>query len=323
VREDRFTCFLALVSEKKDTLIDFCKKITEDYKRDHPFMVNRRKFKAGSHGALVLSRGTKCPSLLTREDLFFGKKKEGLELVRRMTSKETVEEMNSLGIPFRLNFLLYGHAGGGKSHYACAIAAVAHADLITISDITDIESAMDTCPERAVILWEDVDAMTYSREEGSRNEKDTTHIPLSTVLNTVDGDGKYVRIHVYTTNKIGALDPALIRPDRITMRIEFKTLTKEETAVTVNIYFPKADADAARELFWASKKEGTDAAKIVASTDGPARPPIGYYDYLETAMKHKMYYSDLVNWLKIQRFSDERDANSYISVEENHSGMHS
>ncbi|KAG5786778.1 hypothetical protein H9Q69_014148 [Fusarium xylarioides] len=146
-------------------------------------------------------------------------------------------------IPYRRGYLLFGPPGTGKSSFSLSIAGELDLDIyvISIPSVNDqtLKDLFDGLPDRCVVLLEDIDAAgaTRSRDlrsEDSDSEGDTgprkKAVTLSGLLNTLDGVASQEdRIPIMTTNHVGKLDEALIRPGRVDFKVEFR-LADRETA---------------------------------------------------------------------------------------------
>lgn len=142
-------------------------------------------------------------------------------------------------IPYHFGILLYSEPGTGKSSLAQAICSYAGGKLLTVpgDDVSNIDRYI--APFRSgrldklgVILIEDIDcgmdmnkiasrSYNYDSNEGSNNG-------LANILNTIDGvDSVENVIYIFTTNHIDKLDPALIRPGRIDLKIEVGNVCAE------------------------------------------------------------------------------------------------
>jgi chaperone BCS1 len=96
-------------------------------------------------------------------------------------------------------------------------------------------------PARCVILLEDIDAVNtiYSRQSGtvvlgggkttsSTKEKPEGKVSLSTLLNAIDSvASQQGQLLIITTNHIDRLDPALIRPGRVDIKVELRLTNKD------------------------------------------------------------------------------------------------
>ncbi|KIK61467.1 hypothetical protein GYMLUDRAFT_225157 [Collybiopsis luxurians FD-317 M1] len=170
------------------------------------------------------------------------------------------------GIPFRRGYLLYGAPGCGKTSLIHSIAGELDLDVYIISlsrsglDDNSLNELITELPERCVALMEDIDvALTRgltreSDDNPDRTGKDDTNpkyqlnvaysssrVTLSGLLNCLDGIGAAEgRILFATTNKYSSLDPALTRPGRMDLHIEFKLASKHQAReLFCHFYKPK------------------------------------------------------------------------------------
>ncbi|KAH0836762.1 hypothetical protein J3R83DRAFT_8510 [Lanmaoa asiatica] len=166
-----------------------------------------------------------------------------------LSSKEWYAER---GIPFRRGYLLYGAPGSGKTSLIHSIAGELGLNVYIVSlsrsglDDTGLSELISALPERCIALMEDIDAAFHhglSREsphpsptqtsDDPDQQRDMQHtglpaptsnrVSLSGLLNALDGIGAQEgRVLFATTNKYSSLDPALCRPGRMDLHIEFK-----------------------------------------------------------------------------------------------------
>ncbi|OXA49460.1 Mitochondrial chaperone BCS1 [Folsomia candida] len=140
------------------------------------------------------------------------------------------------GIPYRRGYLLHGPPGCGKSSLVKAISGELGYNICVVSlsqRITDdsVTQLLNQAPGKCVILLEDIDAAFGSREEKGGMGESKSNIAFGGqseslltfrgLLNALDGvassdDGQIV---FFTTNYPERLDPALIRPGRVDLKV--------------------------------------------------------------------------------------------------------
>lgn len=158
-----------------------------------------------------------------------------------------------LGIPSKLGICLYGEPGTGKSTTIQAIASYLGKDIyfVNLNGVTtnsQLKELFDHVIQKdctgGIIVFEDIDCMTdivrkrINRPSVSTNitqtlEDDT--LSLSYLLNLLDGTlcAKNT-IFIMTTNHIDHLDPALIRPGRVDVKIHLSNCDDHQTEVIWN-----------------------------------------------------------------------------------------
>jgi chaperone BCS1 len=181
-----------------------------------------------------------------------------------------------LGVPYHRGYLLYGPPGTGKSSLVSALAAKFSMSIyvVNLTEFNDrtLKTAMNDVPENSLILFEDIDCMkagnrrddlSESRERqhsATGTEKndvaDRFGVTLSGLLNVLDGvHAPENVVYVMTTNKVEALDPALLRPGRIDYRLFMGEASESQRIELYRRFFPEAtDADA-REFAQAHRAE--------------------------------------------------------------------
>lgn len=143
-------------------------------------------------------------------------------------------------LPYQRGYLFYGPPGTGKSSLSLSIAGRFNLDLyvLSIPSLNDrsLRTLFDELPQQCVVLLEDVDAIGLDRSQGvitetssdARPRKSAGKVSLSTLLNVLDGMGSSEgRVLIMTTNHIEHLDPALIRPGRVDIRVEFQLADRD------------------------------------------------------------------------------------------------
>ncbi|KAF8345503.1 P-loop containing nucleoside triphosphate hydrolase protein [Amanita rubescens] len=164
------------------------------------------------------------------------------------------------GIPFRRGYLLHGVPGSGKSSLIHAIAGELMLDIYVvslsaswISDST-LTTLMGRVPARCILLLEDLDAAftrSTSRENSSTRRKkngdqlsDVNTLSLSGLLNALDGVAAAEgRILFATTNHLERLDPALSRPGRMDVWVEFRNASRWQAEALFRNFFPSTEEE--------------------------------------------------------------------------------
>ncbi|TFK29631.1 P-loop containing nucleoside triphosphate hydrolase protein [Coprinopsis marcescibilis] len=184
------------------------------------------------------------------------------------------------GIPFRRGYLLYGAPGTGKTSIIQGIAGELDLDVYIVSlsraglDDNGLSSLISDLPDKCIALMEDIDAAfsnTLNRDEDDKTKRkksgssSTSKISLSGLLNALDGVGAQEgRILFATTNKYASLDPALCRPGRMDLHIEFHLASKYQAReLYKTFYLPDSKANGPASNF-ASEKQ-----KLAEDSDAP------------------------------------------------------
>ena len=159
-------------------------------------------------------------------------------------------------------------------------------------DDTTLAELISALPERCIALMEDIDAAFH---HGLSRESPTTSTPspdapdnhgapqpgppvptgnrvsLSGLLNALDGIGAQEgRVLFATTNKYSSLDPALCRPGRMDLHIEFKLASRfQAEELFKRFYAPSLSATATSARVAAGSHENGNAD---VGADGEADP---------------------------------------------------
>src|SRR3984957_4185230 len=181
-----------------------------------------------------------------------------------------------LGVPYHRGYLLYGPPGTGKTSLVSALGAKFGMSIyvVNLTELNDrtLKTAMNDVPENSVILFEDIDCMKAgNRRPDSKEwmEKQTSSIAiektdpsagfavtLSGLLNVLDGfHAPENVVYVMTTNRVAALDPALLRPGRIDYRLFMGEASESQRIELYCRFFPEATESEAKEFSQAHRAE--------------------------------------------------------------------
>ncbi|TDL17438.1 P-loop containing nucleoside triphosphate hydrolase protein [Rickenella mellea] len=214
------------------------------------------------------------------------------------------------GIPWRRGYLLHGCPGSGKTSLIHALAGELNLPIYVISlakrglDDSNLNELISRLPSRSLALMEDIDAAFYRglTREPPQPEQNTSGPPpppgapppaspqgvtLSGLLGAIDGvTAQEGRILFATTNKYSALDPALTRPGRLDIHIEFELAGRWQAEELFKCFFPptmedesEADEDILEPLIDFDEK--SPIIEHAASLEGPQRLAVSFADNRE------------------------------------------
>lgn len=178
------------------------------------------------------------------------------------------------GIPFRRGYLLHGVPGSGKTSLIHSLAGELGLDIYVVSlsskGMSDntLTTLMGNVPSRCILLLEDLDAAftrSVTRDSSSTGtptstttttsssssssstppaeNNDGSTLSLSGLLNSLDGVAAAEgRLLFATTNHIERLDPALSRPGRMDVWVNFTHATKWQAEGIFKCFFPSKPA---------------------------------------------------------------------------------
>jgi len=148
------------------------------------------------------------------------------------------------GIPYKRGYLMYGPPGNGKTSLCKALASEMGLDLciLNLADLTD-ENASELMAALAeigrqnrpkLLVAEDVDSFVNGRKVKKKT------LSFSTLLNMFDGVASHEgTVLILTTNLVDSLDPALIRPGRIDLRVEVENPDPESIQKYLELFYGK------------------------------------------------------------------------------------
>ncbi|EJU03830.1 P-loop containing nucleoside triphosphate hydrolase protein, partial [Dacryopinax primogenitus] len=175
------------------------------------------------------------------------------------------------GIPYRRGYLLHGVPGSGKTSLIHALSGELGLDIYVISlsrrtmDDQALNDIVNQLPPQCIALMEDIDCAfkkgitARSGADDSEDGEETVtpkestaaaapndpgaaaagSITLSGLLNAIDGVAAHEgRLLFATTNVREALDPALIRPGRMDVVLEFRNASREQAEELFKCFYP-------------------------------------------------------------------------------------
>lgn len=172
--------------------------------------------------------------------------------------------------------LLYGEPGTGKTSLAKALAREAKASIYVVN-VSDIVHALYGRAERSiqvifdeaekdapiVILFDEIDALAGIRQYSSEVTSRIVSV-LATNLDGIEERNNGIVV-VGATNRLEAIDPALLRPGRFDMLIEVPLPENGQREQIFGIHMTNAEKKAeGRELF----NPSLNLAQLITATDG-------------------------------------------------------
>ncbi|KAL9938268.1 hypothetical protein V8E36_002891, partial [Tilletia maclaganii] len=206
---------------------------------------------------LAFRRPRRSKTSIVLED---AKKRALFEDAKAFFEPENQTWMAQRGLPFRRGYLLHGPPGNGKTSSVVALAGELKMDIYMLNlndanmDESDLLRLTQQCATPCLLLLEDIDAIFTGRQRvgaggaapppsSAADGKDQavsgpsaagtgenkTQLSFSSLLQVLDGAGSSEgRLLVLTTNHPERLDPALIRPGRVDVKIRFDNASKAQ-----------------------------------------------------------------------------------------------
>lgn len=204
------------------------------------------------------------------------------------------------GRSYKLNFLLMGVPGSGKTSLVKAIALKYQRPVYVLNftkGLTDesLVELMSDVKDNSVILMEDIDAFFEDRES-----KAGINVSFSALLNIMDGTMMKGNgtIMFLTANNPERLDPALIRPGRIDHIIEFDYPKQQEIREAFLDICGSGEEDGFVQFYQKIKGIKINMSMLV---DYLFRYSITYMENIDELMKQTQIRTEIASLDKIQK----------------------
>ena len=193
--------------------------------------------------------------------------------INKFSMNKTKEIYRRLNVPYKLNILLHGPPGTGKTSFIEVMASELKRNIRFMQitpKITDeqFSSAISSLGDKDILVCEDIDCLFIDRK---KSDSDKNSMTFSGLLNCFDGinGGKNGLIVFMTTNYKCRLDNALTRPGRVDILEEFKYMSKKSLSKMVKFYFEdhydQKDFDKLYDHFKDSNITGAIMSKFLLS----------------------------------------------------------
>tara|TARA_E500000178_G_scaffold294434_1_gene299772 strand:- start:277 stop:1449 length:1173 start_codon:yes stop_codon:yes gene_type:complete len=164
--------------------------------------------------------------------------------ISKFLTEDTKNLYKRLGIPYKLNILLEGLPGTGKTSIMTAIASKYNMNMAILhfdNKMTDtmLLKSFSQLSENTILILEDIDVLFKERKE---NDNRKNALTFSGLINALDGiAAPQNNIIFMTTNYKCNLDKALIRPGRVDMCINFTYTKKEQVYKMFKAFYGDSD----------------------------------------------------------------------------------
>lgn len=173
--------------------------------------------------------------------------------IKLFINKETYKDYHKHGIPYKMNIMLHGPPGAGKTSLIHSIASECEANICVLNinaelkeeSMIDAISQVNEDDKKSILVLEDIDCIFVDRKT---NDSLKNNITMNGILNCLDGfNNPEGLIVIMTTNFPDKLDEALLRCGRIDLDIELTNLDKYQAR---NMFLSFFNNEAHFETMW-------------------------------------------------------------------------
>jgi len=178
--------------------------------------------------------------------------------ILKFINKESYKDYIKHGIPYKMNIMLHGVPGVGKTSLIHSIASECDANLCILNINAELKeesmieaiSRVNDDDKKSILVLEDIDCIFADRKV---NDSMKNHITMNGILNCLDGfNNPEGLIVIMTTNFPDKLDDALLRSGRIDLNIELTYLDKFQAR---NMFLSFFNNEEYFELMWDNIKK--------------------------------------------------------------------
>jgi SpoVK/Ycf46/Vps4 family AAA+-type ATPase len=173
--------------------------------------------------------------------------------IKLFINKDTYKDYHKHGIPYKMNIMLHGPPGAGKTSLIHSIASECEANICVLNinaelkeeSMIDAISQVNEDDKKSILVLEDIDCIFVDRKT---NDSLKNNITMNGILNCLDGfNNPEGLIVIMTTNFPDKLDEALLRCGRIDLDIELTHLDKYQAR---NMFLSFFNNEEHFEMMW-------------------------------------------------------------------------